>query len=115
MREVFLFVFAIILMSGNCQEKKKNDFIIKKWFKNNNTFIIVCKGYPKAGLTEPAKTETAKEAALINAQFLAKEMFTDSVDVIKNGNIEKYKIENDYVIIYYAITKKGLKKYLRKK
>ena len=115
MREVFLAIFALIMISGNCQEKTKNDVIIKKWFKNNNTFVIVCKGYPKAGLKEPAKTESAKEAALINAQFFAKDLFTESVDVIKNGNVDKYQIKNEYVIIYYEIKASNLKKYLRKK
>ncbi|MDY6935636.1 MAG: hypothetical protein SVZ03_15615 [Spirochaetota bacterium] len=115
MKKIIIFILVLLFTSGSCEQNKERDVLIKKWFKDSNTYIIVCKGYPKSGSSGLARIETAKEAALINAQYLAKGIFKETLDVITNGTIEDYKIYDDYVVINYIITKKGLKKYLRKK
>lgn len=91
-------------------ENVKKDVVVKTYFKDKNTFIIECKGFPKEGLEGKARVESAKEAALINAQLCSRDLFDESVDVIRNGEIHKYTVEDDYVIIEYAIIKKGLNK-----
>lgn len=95
--------------------ESKRDVLIKKYFVDDNTYVIICKGYPKAGLGGKEAMGTAKEAALINAQMLAKEMFNDRVDVITNGSAEKYVDAKGYAVIYYVIKFRGLKKNLREK
>ena len=110
----FVLLFLILILSS-CFSKEKRVVLVKKWFKNGHTFEIICKGYPLNEATGKARIETAKEAALINAQFCAKDIFDDSVDVVKNGTIKKYTIHDDYVVIHYVIKYKGLKKKLRKK
>ena len=107
MKKILLIILIIIFYSPSCQGKR--DVLVNKWFKDSNTFIIVCKGYPKEGVSGTAKIETAKEAALINAQFIAQNTFNSSVDVIRNGIIDKYEIHKEYVVIYYIIKQKGLK------
>ena len=77
--------------------------LIKKRFINRHKYIIICKGYPKSELSGKAWIESAKEAALINAQVIAKQTFNKTVNVFKNGKVRKYKIFKDYVIIYYII------------
>ncbi len=117
MKRLLTVILGLLLASMlSAQEPApKRDVLVKKWFKNYNTYIIRCKGYPKEGTGGIARTGSAKEAALLNAQVLAREIFTDAVDVIKSGRIVEYKLQKDYVIITYEVKKKGLKKYLRKK
>jgi len=111
-----LLLLSLVSWFWDSNEKKdtaKDNVIEKKWFRNDNTFVIICRGWPKEGLNDKAKLESAKEAALINAQFSARDLFNKSVDVIKNGNIEKYNIYDDYVTIEYSITYKGLRKFYK--
>jgi hypothetical protein len=91
-------------------EQVKKEVIVKKYFEDDNTFIIECKGFPKDGLEGKARIESAKEAALINAQICSRDLFNESVDVIRNGEIHKYDIEDDYVVIHYAVIKNRLRK-----
>ena len=105
----------IFVVIGNRPRFHSRRSLIKTWFTDNDTYIIVCKGYPKKDTTGISRIETAKEAALINAQFIAKNTFNDSVDVIKNGIIEKYDIQNEYVVIYYKVKYKGLKRKIKSK
>ncbi len=99
--------------SDDKKETSKDIVIEKKWFKNDSTFVIICRGWPKEGLTGKAKLDSAKEAALINAQFSARDLFDKSVDVVKNGNIVKYNVYDDYVTVEYSITKKDLRKFYK--
>ena len=103
----------MILLISSCFSKEKKEVIEKKWFRTNNAFVIVCRGYPKEGVSGKARIETAKEAALINAQYFAKEMFNDRVDVVKNGTIEVFEVKPDYVVIRYVIKQRGLKQLVR--
>ncbi len=91
----------------------RSKVLIKNYFADDNTYVIVCKGFPKEGI-EPAEAKgTAKEAALINAQMIAKQTFKDSVDVIKNGAVEKYTEYENFAVIYYIVKFPRLKKYLK--
>ena len=123
-----IFLFLVVLLSSCMKDNKdakkepnvmdtpglseevKKEIVINKYFKDNNTFVIECKGFPKEGLDGKARVESAKEAALINAQICSRDLFDKSVDVIRNGEIHKYTIEDDYVIIQYMIVKNRLKK-----
>ena len=111
MKKIILLIFILSVLS--CFEKDETKIVVEKQFRNNNTYEIICNGWPKEDLTGRARLESAKEAALINAQFTAREIFEKPVDVVRNGTIEKYDINNDYVTIYYVITYRNLKKYIK--
>ncbi len=128
MKKIFFLIFLIVMFSSCVKEDKdakqepnvmdlpglsedvKKDVIVNKYFKDDNTFIIECKGYPNEGLEGKARVESAKEAALINAQMCSRDLFDASVDVFRNGEIKKYDIQGDYVVIQYVISKNRLKK-----
>jgi hypothetical protein len=93
----------------------KKEIVEKQYFKNENTFVIICKGWPKEGLTGVAQADSAKEAALINAQFTCRDLFAKSVDVVRNGTIEKYTVYDDYVTIQYVLKFQGLRKFYKGK
>ncbi len=113
MKRLLMFaVLAAFAVGAGAQEKR--EVLVKKYFNNNNTFIIICKGYPKEGLSGTQAMETAKEAALLNAQIIARETFKDSVDVVKGGAVLKYVERDDYVIIHYALTLINLRSKLKK-
>ncbi len=89
--------------------------LVNKKIISANEYLIVCNGYPKKGITNPTqKRELAKEAALLNAQIIAANLFKKELDVIKNGNIRKYNLYDDYAEIEYIIKKENVKKYLKK-
>jgi hypothetical protein len=120
MKKIIPVLLALCLVSwfwesDDKKETAKDTVIEKQWFKNDNTFVIICRGWPKEGLTGRAKLDSAKEAALINAQFSSRDLFDKSVDVVKSGNIEQYKVYDDYVTVEYSITKNGLRKYYKGK
>jgi hypothetical protein len=56
---------------------------------------------------------TAREAALLNAQIIARETFVKSVDVVKNGTVLQYEMFDDHAVIHYQVKKQGLKKKTR--
>lgn len=72
----------------------------------------MCKGYPKPDTTGIQATETAKEAALLNAQYIARGIFSEEVDVIKDGIIDGFSINPDYVVITYSIRHPNIKRYI---
>ncbi len=114
---IILTAFSLVSWFWDDDDKKdvteKKEMVEKKWFRNDNTFVIICKGWPKEDLSGTAKLESAKEAALINAQFTCRDLFDKSIDVVKGGTIEEYKIYDDYVTIQYMIKYPGLRKYYK--
>ncbi len=56
---------------------------------------------------------TAREAALLNAQVLAREVFTSGVDVVKAGSPERYIDGKGYAMIYYILRHPGLRRYAK--
>jgi hypothetical protein len=87
--------------------------LIKKYFKDDNTYVIICKGYPKADTKAGEAVGTAREAALLNAQVLAREIFTSGVDVVKAGSPERYIDGKGYAMIYYILRHPGLRRYAK--
>ncbi len=88
--------------------------VIRKGFRGYNAYLIVCKGYPKDGTSGLQRRETAKEAALMNAQFIARDIFNDTVDPVRDGIAKKFTVNDDFAIVHYEIQKKNLKLRLRK-
>lgn len=107
-------VSLFIFIAGPIRAQEKANVLIKKYFRNRHTFIIICKGYPKRGVSGTKKRVTAQEAALLNAQSIARAIFNRSVDPFKNGGVLKYKNYRGYSVVYYQIKKRNLK-YRKKK
>lgn len=114
MKKLVITLLTLLFITTAIAQSKR-DVLINKWFRDYNTCVIVCKGYPMEGLADTQRTESMKEAALTNAQFIARDLFIDSVDMVKGGTVEKYVMKDDHVIIYYVVKAPGLKAKLRKK
>lgn len=108
---------AAALLVSVCDQSGKGptaqQVLVSKGFIDDNTFRIVCRGYPEQGLTGVAKTESSRQAARLNAYMFLKAEFVDAVDPGRYGTEEKYDFTDSYAIIYYVVRKKGLKKMLR--
>ncbi len=110
----FVCLLFICTLSSCFEVKDKDDrtnVVINKYFQDENTFVIECKGFPKESLKGRARIESAKEAALINAQVITDQLFDDSVDVIRNGTINKYLFGDDFAIIHYIVNYKKLNRF----
>lgn len=102
-----------IITGVRADEGTKQSIVIRQGFQGSNAYFIVCKGYPKEGTSGLSKRETAKEAALLNAQMIAKNIFDETVDVVKNGRVKKFIVYEDYAVVYYLIEKRNLNKRMR--
>ncbi len=91
-------------------DASKRNIVIRKGFRGSNTYLIVCKGFPKEGAEGLQRRETAREAALLNAQMIARDIFNDTVDPVRCGLAKKFVVYDEYVVVYYELTKKNLKK-----
>ncbi|MCP4135311.1 MAG: hypothetical protein GY754_30360 [bacterium] len=85
------------------------DILVKQNFRDDNTYIIVCKGFPMKGTSGIVKDSSAKRAARLNAYYFAKKIFDNSVDPGKYGDIEKTEKMDDHIVIHYVLEMKGLK------
>lgn len=108
---------AAALLVSVCDQPGKGptaqQVLISKGFIDDNTYRIVCRGYPEQGLTGVAKTESSRQAARLNAYVFLRSEFVEAVDPGRFGTVEKYDYTNNYAIIYYVLRKKGLKKMIR--
>ena len=87
--------------------------LISKGFIDDNSFRVVCRGFPEEGLTGVERTESAKRAALLSAYAFIQAEFIDKVAPDRDGKVEKFEVGNDAAIVYYVVSKRGLKKLRR--
>ena len=107
--------FCLALTSFAAAETEKKTVLVSEKMLSKNTYRIVARGYPRPGLTDKKKIEgTAKEAAILNAQLLARDRFIDSFDVIQNGKIERIIVNADSVDVWYLLSWPNIKLYLKK-
>ena len=107
-------ICVMIIFIMFCEDSKK--IILSHSFKNNSTYIIEAKGYPKDGINNPIqKMASARSAAEINAQTFARTIFTSSIDPIKNGYTKNIIMKSDHAIVTYIIQHKTLKKCIKKR
>jgi len=83
--------------------------LISKGFVDDNTYRVVCRGFPLAGAEDIQKVESAKRAAILNAYAFIKSEFGDRVAPDREGNVEKMDIRDEYVILHFVIKKKRLR------
>jgi hypothetical protein len=109
-------LFVIMLVAAvSCQSNlQKRGVLVRNGVLSENKYIIVCKGYPgNKKVNKIQRNGLAQEAALINAQILARKFLTDDIDVIRYGSIESVESFGDYVVIEYVVEFKNIKKYLK--
>jgi hypothetical protein len=113
-KSLFYFIILAFSIVGCDKDNKKSNIMVESELLNSDEYLISCKGFPgEAVVNKVQRIELAKEAALINAQTAARQLFNDQVDVIKNGLIKNYAIYDDYVVIRYIVRHKNIKNYLK--
>ena len=106
-------LLALSLSASFSQDKEKKLILVKEKLLTRNSYLIVARGYSMEGSNRPA--DSAKEAALLNAQILAKERFDGSFDVVKNGKADKYVVRENSADVHYVLTWRDIKRHLVKK
>jgi hypothetical protein len=116
MKKILLLSVLLPSILYSQSDNSKRVVLIKEKLVAQNQYMIVARGYPKPGLTEKLQIDgTAKEAALLNAQVIARQRFIESLDTIQNGSAKSYSMGNGYADVTYIITYPGVKRYLKKK
>ncbi len=87
--------------------------LISRGFIDDNTYKIVCRGYPLDGLKGIQKIESSKRAALLSAYYYIKETFNESVAPDKDGKTEKIEVTSDHAVLHYVVRKTGLKRMVK--
>ncbi len=98
---------------GGIPGQGPRETLIRKGFINDDTWKVVCRGYPLEGLTGIQKSESSKRAALLGAYYYVKETFNESVAPDRDGKSEKFVMYSDHAELHYVIKKKGLKKMVK--
>ena len=119
MKKFFTFLIIAATLPFACAQdaqQTKKTVLVQEKLVSQSQYLIVARGYPKPQLTNNTQIiESAKEAAVLNAQILAKERFISSFDVITNGQSEKFVTGEDYIDVYYTLNSPNIKRYLNKK
>lgn len=110
MRKIILIfaVFSIIITACD------SEFTVLVEAKqiSDSEYLIVCNGKPKEGLTNDVqRAGTAKEAALLAAQYFAKEKLKKINPT--SGTIRNYEFDGEIGTIYYVIEQKNIEKYIK--
>lgn len=117
MKKIILSVSALVLAfslsSAFAQDEPERVVLVKEKLLSKDSYLIVARGYPKEG--SPRPVDSAKDAAVFNAQLLAKERFEEGFDVFVNGKAAKFTVREDSVDVNYVLTFKNIKYYLKKK
>jgi len=110
-----LFVFTIFsCSSGNDINVQSMPSLISEGFISDDTYEVICRGFPKEGLEGVQKEESGKRAALLNAYYFIQARFDSSVVPDRDGTVYKYDVQDDFVIVHYRIKKQELKKRQKK-
>ena len=117
MKNTFLILTVVILIStvlscssGDEMNVQSIPSLISEEFTSDDTYEVVCRGFPKQGLTGVQKEESAKRAALLNAYYFVQSRFDNSVKPDTDGTVVRYDVQDEFVIVYYRVTKSNLKK-----
>lgn len=117
-KALFAIIVLAIALTGCDQPSVKSAgpeaALINKGFVDDNTYRVVCRGYPLGGLTGTQQQESSKRAALLHAYYIIQSVFNDSVAPDRDGRTEKIEYMRDHAVLYYAVHKKGLKRMVRK-
>ena len=114
---LLLSVITVLIFSGcdsvGVKSQGPREALVSKGFVDDDTWKVVCRGYPLEGLRGIQKTESSKRAALLGAYYYVQETFTDAVAPDKDGKTEKIELAGDHAVLHYIVHKKGLKKMVK--
>ena len=115
---VLAVIATALLLAMGCDEKGpekgiKKEPLISQGFVDDDTYRVVCRGYPLEGSTGVQMIESSKRAALLGAYYYIKNAFNESVAPDKDGKAEKFDYMGDHVVVHYMVQKKGLRKLTR--
>ncbi|OHD63040.1 MAG: hypothetical protein A2176_09485 [Spirochaetes bacterium RBG_13_51_14] len=108
------FIVVIMMASAGCDQKADEaatppEVLISKGFVDDNTYKVICRGFPKEGMTGVQMVEASKRAALLSAYYYIKDVFGNAVAPDMEGKVEKYDTMKDHVVLHYIVEKKGLR------
>jgi len=115
MKSLGVIIMVILLSMTVCYKGGvgTDNALISKGFLDDNRYSIVCRGYSKENLVGVAMSESAKRAALLTAYFYAQQVFDDTVAPDKDGNVDKYELNDNSATVFYVISKKNLKSHFK--
>jgi len=123
MKKILIVLLAVLAFMLSCSKEKENadmpvvgggavnekEVLLSSDFKDNDTYVIVCKGLPAPGLNTVASHESARRAALLNAYHIAKKKFGEGFNPEKEGEIENFEFRDNIGYLTYVIKREGLK------
>jgi hypothetical protein len=115
---VLFVIVTALLLTVSCDDKSvktsvPKEPLISQGFVDDNTYRVVCRGFPLEGSTGIQMIESSKRAALLGAYYYIQNTFNESVAPDKDGKAEKFEYLSDHVVVHYVVQKKGLKKMIR--
>ncbi len=110
-------LFLLIVLNG-CDEQSvkgpgSKEVLVSQGFVDDNSYRIICRGFPLEGLEGLQRAESSKRAALLSAYYFIGQVFNESVAPDRDGKTEKIEYAADHAVLHYMIRKKGLKKMVR--
>lgn len=106
-------ILVVSIALTGCRDKLPEN-VISLSYEDEQSFLIVCKGYPlEKADNQIVIEESAKRGAVMYARYVASEIFTTSVDPVKDGRVIKFDPDGDGMIVYYLIQKDNLKSYMK--
>jgi hypothetical protein len=108
----FIFFFIIFICFFNFSCEKEYEPLVEAKKISENQYLIICRGLPKKGLSNKVQQSgTAKESALLYAQYYAKQKL-GNIDPA-SGTIQSYEFNGEYGTIYYLIEKENIDNYIK--
>ena len=114
MKNIMLCLIVVLFGSAMIYAQDNKEVFVNEKILSDNEYIITARGYSNPVLTDQIKKkESAKDAAILNAQILAAERFVAEFDVITNGSSEVTASGIDWVEIRYTIDFPRISQYMR--
>ena len=105
MKSPFLIMFAVLLAasafscsSGEQVNVQSLPSLISEEFVSDDIYEVVCRGFPKQGLSGVQKDESARRAALLNAYYFVRARFDDTVQPDRDGSVVKYDVQDEFTV-----------------
>lgn len=91
----------------------KQEVLLSRGFVDDNTYRVVCRGYPPEGLSGIQQAESSKRAALLSAYYFIGQVFNENVAPDRDGRIEKIEYMSDHAVLHYVVSRKNLRGMVR--
>lgn len=106
-------LFVVPTETSGGGKKTTDEVLIKKTFRDDDTWLIIVRGFPNKDLEGIARLESAKRAALLNAYYFARLNFDDTIAPDRDGTVVQWEVSRICAVVHYIIKKPGLKNRIR--